>query len=47
MLYKSFRNVAGVDVIPAYQLNAYRVLRSQVLVFTEPALKRAQEVFGS
>lgn len=46
-VYKSFRNIEGVDVIPAYQLNAYRVLRSEVLVFTEPALKRAQEVFGS
>lgn len=46
-IFKSFRNIEGVDVIPAYQLNAYRVLRSEALVFTEPALKRAQEVFGS
>jgi large subunit ribosomal protein L4 len=47
VLYRSFRNIAGVDVIPAYQLNAYRVLRSEALLFTEPALKRALEVFGS
>ncbi len=47
MLYKSVRNLDRVDVIPAYQLNAYQVLRNDSLVLTEAALKRVEEVFGS
>ena len=47
ILVKSVRNIEGVDVIPAYQLNAYRVLRSDCLVITEGALSRVGEVFGS
>ena len=46
-LFKSVRNLRGVDVVPAYQLNAYRVLRSDCLVLTEAALERLGEVFGS
>lgn len=46
-LYRSLRNLDGVDVIPAYQLNAYAVLRSDELVFTDASLARATEVFGS
>lgn len=46
LLYRSLRNVKGVDVIPAYQLNAYSVLRSDELVFTDGALQRVTEVFG-
>lgn len=45
-LYKSLRNIKGVDVIPAYQLNAYAVLRSDELVFTDASLQRVTEVFG-
>lgn len=47
VLYKSLRNIQGVDVLPAYQLNAYRVLRSEELVFTEASLKQVTEVFGA
>jgi large subunit ribosomal protein L4 len=45
-LYKSLRNLDGVDVIPAYQLNAYAILRNDELVFTDAALERVTEVFG-
>lgn len=45
--YRSLRNLEYVDVIPASQLNAYRVLRSECLVLTEDALTRVGEVFGS
>lgn len=45
-LYMSLRNLDGVDVIPAYQLNAYAILRSDELVFTDAALERVTEVFG-
>ena len=47
ILFKSLRNIEGVDVLPAYQLNAYRVLRSDELVFTEASLKQVTEVFGA
>jgi large subunit ribosomal protein L4 len=47
VVYRSFRNIDGVDLVRASQLNAYCVLRSEALVFTEPALRRAQEVFAS
>lgn len=47
VLFKSLRNIEGVDVLPAYQLNAYRVLRSDELVFTEASLKQVTEVFGA
>ena len=46
-LFLSLRNLKGVDVLPASQLNAYQILRSESLVFTETALKRVTEVFGS
>jgi large subunit ribosomal protein L4 len=45
--YKSFRNIRGVEVVPAFRLNTYQVLRSESLVFTEDALRRVEEVFGS
>jgi large subunit ribosomal protein L4 len=47
VLFRSLRNIPGVDVIHAHQLNAYGVLRSENLVFTEAALERTVEVFGS
>ena len=47
VLFLSLRNVQGVDVVPAYQLNAYQVLRSDHLVLTDTALARVTEVFGS
>lgn len=47
VLFKSLRNIGGVDVLHAHQLNAYGVLRSENLVFTESALERVVEVFGS
>jgi len=47
VLFKSLRNIQGVDVLPAYQINAYRVLRSDELVFTEASLQQVTEVFGA
>jgi large subunit ribosomal protein L4 len=46
-LVKSLRNIRGVDVLPAYQLNAYSVLRSDELVFTDASLEQVTEVFGA
>jgi large subunit ribosomal protein L4 len=37
-LYKSARNIRGVEVLPAAQFNAYTVLRQKRLVLTKAAL---------
>jgi large subunit ribosomal protein L4 len=37
-VYKSARNIAGVEVLPASQLNAYMVLRQKKLLLTRAAL---------
>jgi len=47
VLHMSLRNLPRVDTIPANQLNAYSILRSDVLVFTDESLDRVLEVFGS
>ncbi|MFH2051039.1 MAG: 50S ribosomal protein L4 [bacterium] len=46
-LYKSFRNLNGVRVLRADELNAYTILWADNLVFTADALDGAEEVFGS
>ncbi|MGD9547441.1 MAG: 50S ribosomal protein L4 [Candidatus Krumholzibacteriia bacterium] len=46
-LYKSFRNLNGVRVLRADELNAYTILWADNLVFTADALEGAEEVFGS
>jgi len=38
VLYKSARNIRGVEVLPASQLNAYMVLRQKRLLLTRAAL---------
>ncbi len=47
VLYKSFRNIKGVRVLRAGELNAYTILWADNLVFTTDALSGAEEVFGS
>ena len=46
-LFKSFRNINGVRVLRADELNAYTILWADNLVFTTDALAGAEEVFGS
>lgn len=46
-LFKSFRNIKGVRVLRASELNAYTILWADNLVFTTDALTGAEEVFGS
>jgi large subunit ribosomal protein L4 len=38
-LYRSARNIAGIEVLPASQFNAYMVLRQKRLVLTRAALE--------
>ena len=38
-LYKSARNIAGVEVLPVAQFNAYTVLKQKRLLLTKAALE--------
>jgi len=42
-LYKSARNIRGVEVLPASQLNAYTVLRQKRLLLTRAALDELRQ----
>jgi large subunit ribosomal protein L4 len=39
-LYKSFRNIGGVRILPVSEINAYEVLRPKRLVMTKAALEK-------
>ena len=43
VLYKSARNIRGVEVLPASQLNAYMVLRQKKLLLTRAALDELRQ----
>jgi len=43
MLYRSFRNVARVECVPASELNALHVLRRKALVFVGDALTAVEQ----
>lgn len=43
---RSCRNIAGVEVLPANEVNAYQVLRADDIVVMKSALSRMEEVFG-
>lgn len=43
---RSVRNIAGVSVMPAKNVNAYEVIKSQNLVITRDALQVLQQTFG-
>jgi large subunit ribosomal protein L4 len=43
ILYKSARNIPGVEVLPASQLNAYTVLRQKRLLLTRAALDELRQ----
>jgi len=39
IVYKSARNIGGVEVLPASQFNAYMILRQKRLLLTRAALE--------
>ncbi len=45
-VYKSARNLPGVQALPATDLNAYDVLNHEGLVITRQAVEKLQEVLG-
>jgi large subunit ribosomal protein L4 len=46
MMYKSFRNIARVTVIPVDDVNAFHLLRNRNVVFLGDAFDRMKERFG-
>jgi large subunit ribosomal protein L4 len=47
VVYKSARNIKGVRVLRADELNAYTILWADNLVFTRKALSGTEEAFGA
>ncbi len=45
ILYKSCRNISGLDVKPANSFSVYDVMRSETVLFTTSALNRLSEVW--
>jgi large subunit ribosomal protein L4 len=46
-IYKSTRNLPGVEFMLSRDINAYEILRADVLLFTKEALSTLEEVFSS
>jgi large subunit ribosomal protein L4 len=44
VIYKSARNIHGVEVAPASQFNAYTVLRQKRLLLTRAALEELRKL---
>ncbi|MDO4605252.1 MAG: 50S ribosomal protein L4 [Helcococcus sp.] len=45
-VYKSFRNIEGVEVVVVNNMNVYDLIRHNTLVITEAAVRKAEEVFA-
>lgn len=45
VVYRSFRNIGGVDVAPANLINVYDLIRHNKLVITKDAIAKLEEVF--
>ncbi|QQK07049.1 50S ribosomal protein L4 [Miniphocaeibacter halophilus] len=46
VVYKSFRNLAGVEIAEAKNINVYDVIKHDSLVMTQDAVKKIEEVFA-
>lgn len=44
--FLSFRNIPSVNILPVSCANTYELIDNKALVFTEPALKRIEEVLA-
>ena len=45
-VYRSMRNIPGVDVIEGRNMNAYGMLRAEVLLITKEGLSSLEGVFA-
>ncbi|MBU5455714.1 50S ribosomal protein L4 [Caproiciproducens sp. MSJ-32] len=46
VLYKSTRNIAGVNIIPANNINVYDLLKADKLIITKDAVSKIEEVYA-
>ena len=46
VLYKSTRNIAGVNIIPANNINVYDLLKADKLIITKDAVSKFEEVYA-
>lgn len=45
-VYKSFRNIPGVEVVVVNNMNVYDLIKHNSLIITEAAVNKAEEVFA-
>ncbi len=45
-VYKSFRNIPGVEVVVVNNMNVYDLIKHNSLIITEAAINKAEEVFA-
>ena len=45
-VYKSARNIEGVSVIPANNINVYDLLKYEKLIVTKDAVSKIEEVYA-
>ncbi|ASW42155.1 50S ribosomal protein L4 [Clostridium isatidis] len=46
VLYKSARNIAGVNIMPANNINVYDLLKADKLIITKDAVSKIEEVYA-
>lgn len=44
-IYKSFRNIPGVEIVVANNMNVYDIIKHNSFIITQDAVKKAEEVF--
>jgi large subunit ribosomal protein L4 len=46
VVYKSARNIQGISVIPANNINVYDLLKYEKLIITKDAVSKIEEVYA-
>ena len=45
-VYKSARNIQGISIIPANNINVYDILKYEKLIITKDAVSKIEEVYA-
>ena len=46
VVYKSARNIQGISIIPANNINVYDLLKYEKLIITKDAVSKIEEVYA-
>jgi len=46
VVYKSARNIQGINIIPANNINVYDLLKYEKLIITKDAVSKIEEVYA-